>query len=243
MPELTQAPDPHPKMPRIKAPPGACDTHVHLFGPTGKYPFASDSPYEARDALPETLIALQDMLGLSSAVIVSPAGYGRNMAMLADVLGRYRFDRDTMPARTPSELDVTFRTVHASKGLEADFVVLPNVSSGTYGFPSEVADDPVLALAMTEADPYPYAEERRLSERKNARKAPEQIHRHGKRGVQHGPGEHVSGERAEPERRDPDDQRARDRHGRRPAPIGDGGPERPGGEHGRIFRHVKSLAD
>lgn len=90
MPELTQAPDPHPKMPRIKAPPGACDTHVHLFGPTGKYPFASDSPYEARDALPETLIALQDVLGLSSAVIVSPAGYGRNMAMLADVLSRYR---------------------------------------------------------------------------------------------------------------------------------------------------------
>jgi hypothetical protein len=46
MPELTQAGDPHPKTPGIKAPPGACDTHVHLFGPTGKYLFASDSPYE-----------------------------------------------------------------------------------------------------------------------------------------------------------------------------------------------------
>lgn len=57
MPELTQAGDPHPKTPGIKAPPGACDTHVHLFGPTARYLFASDSPYEARDALPETLIA------------------------------------------------------------------------------------------------------------------------------------------------------------------------------------------
>lgn len=82
--------------------------------------------------------------------------------MTVDVLGRYRFDRDAMPARTPSVLDVSFRTVHASKGLEADYVILPNVSSGTYGFPSEVVDDPVLALAMTEADPYPHAEERRL---------------------------------------------------------------------------------
>jgi predicted TIM-barrel fold metal-dependent hydrolase len=89
MPEMTQAPDAHPKTPRIKAPPGACDTHVHLFGPMGKYQFSSDSPYEARDALPETLIALQDALSLSRAVIVSPAGYGRNMAMLGDVLSRY----------------------------------------------------------------------------------------------------------------------------------------------------------
>jgi hypothetical protein len=35
------------------------------------------------------LIALQDVLGLSMAVIVSPAGYGRDMAMLADVLCKY----------------------------------------------------------------------------------------------------------------------------------------------------------
>ncbi len=40
--------------------------------------------------------------------------------------------------------------------------MLPNVSCGTYGFPSEVVNDPVLALAMTEADTYAYAEERRL---------------------------------------------------------------------------------
>ncbi|KQY51559.1 UvrD-helicase domain-containing protein [Nocardioides sp. Root140] len=79
-----------------------------------------------------------------------------------DVLGRYRFDRDLMPRMLPDELKVTFRTVHSSKGLEADYVVLPNVSSGTYGFPSEVVDDPVLSLAMTEADPYPHSEERRL---------------------------------------------------------------------------------
>lgn len=40
--------------------------------------------------------------------------------------------------------------------------MLPNVSSGTFGFPSEVVDDPVLSLAMAEADPFPHAEERRL---------------------------------------------------------------------------------
>jgi predicted TIM-barrel fold metal-dependent hydrolase len=86
---LTQAPDPHPHKPKLKAPPGACDTHVHLFGPAAKYPFAPDSPYTSRDALPETLFALQDKLGLSTAVIVSPGGYGRNSAMLADTLAKH----------------------------------------------------------------------------------------------------------------------------------------------------------
>jgi 2-pyrone-4,6-dicarboxylate lactonase len=89
MPILTQAPDPNPKKPKLKAPPGACDTHIHLFGPAAKYPFAPDSPYTSRDALPETLFALQDKLGLSTAVIVSPGGYGRNYNMLADVLAKY----------------------------------------------------------------------------------------------------------------------------------------------------------
>src|SRR6185436_7995692 len=82
MPKLTTGPDPHPKKPRIKAPPGACDTHIHLFGPAAKYPFAPDSPYIAHDALPDTL-------GMSTAVIVSPGGYGRNYSLLADVLTKY----------------------------------------------------------------------------------------------------------------------------------------------------------
>ncbi|BDO40643.1 DNA helicase [Cellulomonas sp. NTE-D12] len=87
---------------------------------------------------------------------------GLSGAVRVDILGRYRFDRDVMPLQSYPGLAVSFRTVHASKGLEADYVILPNVSAGTYGFPSEVVDDPVLSLAMTDADPYPHAEERRL---------------------------------------------------------------------------------
>jgi 2-pyrone-4,6-dicarboxylate lactonase len=89
MPILTRGPDPDPKKPRLKAPPGACDSHIHLFGPAAKYPFAPDSPYTSGDALPETFIALQDRLGLSTAVIVSPGAYGRSYALLADVLAKH----------------------------------------------------------------------------------------------------------------------------------------------------------
>ena len=90
MPILTQGPDPNPKTPRLRTPPGACDAHIHLFGPAAKYPFAPDSPYTAHDALPETFIALQDKLGLERAIIVSPGGYGRNYQLLADTLAPFR---------------------------------------------------------------------------------------------------------------------------------------------------------
>jgi 2-pyrone-4,6-dicarboxylate lactonase len=89
MPRLTTRPDPNPKAPKLKAPRGACDTHIHLFGPASKYPFAADSPYHAHEASPETFIALQDALRLSTAVIVSPGGYGRDYTMLADTLAKY----------------------------------------------------------------------------------------------------------------------------------------------------------
>ena len=52
--------------------------------------------------------------------------------------------------------------MHASKGLEADYVVVPGMVSGTYGFPSAITDDPVLHLAMPAPDTYEHAEERRL---------------------------------------------------------------------------------
>jgi predicted TIM-barrel fold metal-dependent hydrolase len=89
MTKLTAGPDSNPHKPKLKAPPGACDTHIHLFGPAAKYPFAPDSPYTSRDALPETFFALQDKLGISTAVIVSPGGYGRNYSLLADVLAKH----------------------------------------------------------------------------------------------------------------------------------------------------------
>mgnify|MGYP003336361258 CR=1 FL=1 len=89
MAKLTQGPDLNVKKPKLVAPHGACDAHIHLFGPAAKYPFASDSPYTAHDALPEDFFKLQETLGLATGVIVSPGGYGRNSAMLSDTLAKY----------------------------------------------------------------------------------------------------------------------------------------------------------
>jgi DNA helicase IV len=79
------------------------------------------------------------------------------------VLGRYRKDQAYLPASYDADkVEVEFITVHSSKGLEADHVILPRVTSETLGFPSRVADDPVMLLAMPSGDDHDFAEERRL---------------------------------------------------------------------------------
>lgn len=57
---------------------------------------------------------------------------------------------------------IEFLTVHKSKGLEADYVIILQCNKDTYGFPSMVSDDPVLNYVLTKSDQYPYGEERRL---------------------------------------------------------------------------------
>lgn len=55
-----------------------------------------------------------------------------------------------------------FMSIHSAKGLEADHVILINCSSDSKGFPSRVADDPILGYVLSEVDNYPFSEERRL---------------------------------------------------------------------------------
>lgn len=97
------------------------------------------------------------------------------------ILGRYGFDFDRIrngnrvfhierdsgavsyrQHRSGKELTAQFLTVHKSKGLEADIAIILNCNSGKLGFPSELTDDNVLNLLLSEADQFENSEERRL---------------------------------------------------------------------------------
>jgi len=81
------------------------------------------------------------------------------------LLGRYRFVAPTGLAKLRRDfpnLDLSFRTIHASKGLEADHVILLNLYRGRTGFPSEIVDDPLLNLVSPDTEPFENAEERRV---------------------------------------------------------------------------------
>ncbi len=60
------------------------------------------------------------------------------------------------------EIEAEYLTVHKAKGLEADNVIILNCNSGKFGFPSEMSDDQVLNLILSEADQFENGEERRL---------------------------------------------------------------------------------
>lgn len=96
-------------------------------------------------------------------------------------LGRYRFDikmldsqhqfsyrysaalgRTEVSFARRNDLQISFMTVHSSKGLQADYVFLLNTKAHGMGFPSQIADAPILQLLLDNCDHYPFAEERRL---------------------------------------------------------------------------------
>ncbi len=93
------------------------------------------------------------------------------------LLGRYAFDGDHLERSGLFEyinrgfkiksvkypnLDITFMTAHSSKGLGYDDVIIVNGKNETYGFPSKIEDDPVLAFVIKGDRSIDYAEERRL---------------------------------------------------------------------------------
>ena len=57
---------------------------------------------------------------------------------------------------------MNFMTVHQSKGLECDYIILLNCNGGTIGFPSQISDSPVLKYVLSEPDAYAFSEERRV---------------------------------------------------------------------------------
>lgn len=100
------------------------------------------------------------------------------------ILGRYGFDFDRIKnGNSEFQIDKTkevvsysfkaeggiikrlkaqFMTIHKAKGLEGDIIIVINCNSGKFGFPSEMSDDQVLNLLLSEADQFENGEERRL---------------------------------------------------------------------------------
>ena len=64
----------------------ACDCHTHVFGPAAHYPWAEGRTYTPGDASIESLLALQQVLGLGRVVIVHPSPYGSDNACTVDAV-------------------------------------------------------------------------------------------------------------------------------------------------------------
>ncbi len=90
---------------------------------------------------------------------------GRNHRDIIPILEDSDFlsdDGKTIQYQKRKELEITFFTVHTSKGLESDIVIVLNNTNNILGFPSQLEEDEILKYVNVNHDFYPYEEERRL---------------------------------------------------------------------------------
>ena len=91
------------------------------------------------------------------------------------VLGRNKRDADALVCKDIQlydyktikhfgfpKLKISYSTVHGSKGLEQDFVILISGEDAQNGFPNKMEDDNVLTLLLGKKNNFEFAEERRL---------------------------------------------------------------------------------
>jgi len=98
------------KTPRLKAPPGACDTHFHIYGPQLRFPLNPNRALEVEDSTVDDLMALHDTLGVARGVIVQSLMQGHCYEYMLNALCRApeRFRGIAMPAPdiTDGELEI-----------------------------------------------------------------------------------------------------------------------------------------
>ncbi len=73
-----------PTKPRFQLPPGAVDSHCHVFGPGAEFPYAPERKYTPCDASKAQLFALRDHLGFSRNVIVQATCHGADNSAVVD---------------------------------------------------------------------------------------------------------------------------------------------------------------
>lgn len=91
------------------------------------------------------------------------------------ILGRNNFDiniitktnkfiltNNTLIYKDNPNIKMTYLTVHRSKGLEEENIIIINLTNKKTGFPNKIQDNKILKYVSCKEDNYKYAEERRL---------------------------------------------------------------------------------
>jgi 2-pyrone-4,6-dicarboxylate lactonase len=82
-----------PRRPGWVLPANACDSHVHIFGPRQRFPYAAGLKVTPAEATKEALFELHRKMGISRCVIVQSVTHGQDNRVVEDAIdaggGRY----------------------------------------------------------------------------------------------------------------------------------------------------------
>jgi D-galactarolactone isomerase len=109
--------------PRLAAPPGACDTHMHVFEPA--YPVKPGAPFVPPDAPMGAYLRVQAALGLSRVVVVQSNCYGDDNTLMLDAMRLVGEAARGVAIVGPDVAPDELRRLHAAGVRGARFHMLP----------------------------------------------------------------------------------------------------------------------
>lgn len=116
--------------------------------------------YASAKAISEVITKITSVYPNHKILLLGRYNRDKEILLYTDFFTEYR---GKIKSKVNDKADITFLTVHKSKGLGFDDVILINGADKLYGFPSKVEDKPVIKLLKNNIeDNIDYAEERRL---------------------------------------------------------------------------------
>jgi predicted TIM-barrel fold metal-dependent hydrolase len=76
------------KRPSYRPPAGATDTHAHIFGPVGRFPFSAERTYTPEECTAEDYATLLSTIGFQRAALVQGGAHGTDNSAIIDAIAR-----------------------------------------------------------------------------------------------------------------------------------------------------------
>ena len=131
MVDQKQSPPPNStvKTPRLKAPVGSCDCHIHIWGPQKEVSLFQDFPLKFNDALLENYIAVSNILGIDRAVIVQAIPQGHDHRVLLRCLRSYpnKFRGVAVPSVNASDSEIDELHEAGCRGIRVAYTFSPEI--------------------------------------------------------------------------------------------------------------------
>ena len=115
----------HAGRPKLTAPQGACDTHMHFYGPPDRYPLAPTATFVPPLATVDGYRRVQRRLGLERVVVVQPSGYGFDNRCALDAIKRLGADARGVVVVEPNVTDDALQQLTESGVCGIRFFMFP----------------------------------------------------------------------------------------------------------------------
>ncbi|HEY5291770.1 MAG TPA: amidohydrolase family protein [Burkholderiales bacterium] len=110
--------------PKLKAPAGACDTHMHIY--EARCAFAPTAIIKPPPAPLSVYREIQKQLGLERAVVVQPSAYGFDNSCTLDAVAALGANARCVVVPRPDASDAELKKLHAAGARSVRYFMLPS---------------------------------------------------------------------------------------------------------------------